>query len=59
MVKKDVNRMFITANFSEDSKESAASANALNRNEFIEFLVRMAKFKYKDAVAPNGVQTCS
>ena len=51
--------MFITANFSEDSKESAASANALNRNEFIEFLVRMAKFKYKDAVAPNGVQTCS
>ena len=57
-VKKDtVNRMFITANYSDKEENDQNPLTALVRYEFIEYLVRMAKFKYKDSVAPNGVQT--
>ena len=53
--KKDVNRMFIAANVS-DNDNSVNPANAMVRYEFIEFLVRMAKYKYKEA---GLVATCA
>lgn len=47
--KKDVNRMFIAANVSDSNNENMNPANAMIRYEFIEFLVRMSKYKYKEA----------
>lgn len=47
--KKDINRMFIAANVSDKDNEHSNPVNALVRYEFIEFLVRMAKYKYKEA----------
>ena len=47
--KKDINRMFIAANVSDKDNELSNPVNALVRYEFIEFLVRIAKYKYKEA----------
>ena len=50
MVKKDaVNRNFIAANVSKSEDQEQKGAQ-LCRYEFIEFLVRMAVFKYKDTL---------
>ena len=43
-----VDRMFIAANVSDKAEEKQNPVNALIRYEFIEYLVRMAKFKYKE-----------
>lgn len=47
--------MFISANVSTREENSSNPVNALVRYEFIEFLVRIAKYKYKDA---GLVNTC-
>ena len=48
ITKKDIDRNFIAANVSDKGEEKQNPSNALIRYEFIEFLVRMAKYKYKE-----------
>jgi len=59
-VRKDsINRNFIASNQLGDSGNDT-KANALSRYEFIEFLVRMSVFKYKEApvkLARNAVES--
>ena len=54
--KETVDRMFIAANVTEKSEEVQNPINSMIRYEFIEFLVRMAKFKYKES---GLVATCT
>jgi len=47
--KDTVNRMFIAANVSDNEEVAQNPSNALIRYEFIEFLVRIGKAKYKES----------